>query len=70
MDRIYSVNPEHAKILHNFAKDNGIMTKADGYNARHKMKVKIKPPSSGSWPYLDTFVYNSGGKDKNVLVSA
>lgn len=70
MDRIYSVNPEHAKILHNFAKDNGIMTKADGYNTKHKMKVKIKPPSSGSWPYLDTFVYNSGGKDKNVLVSA
>lgn len=54
MDRIYSVKPEHAKMLHNFAKENGIMTKADGFNNRNKLKVHVKP-YSGSYPYLDTF---------------
>ena len=64
MDRIYSVKPEHAKILHNFAKENGIMTKSEGYNNKHKMKVKINP-YNGGWPYLDTF----RPVEKNTLIS-
>lgn len=54
MDRIYSVKPEHAKMLANFAKENGIKTKAEGFNNSHRLKVHVNP-YSGAYPYLDTF---------------
>lgn len=66
MDRIYSVKPEHAKMLHNFAKENGIMTKTEGYNNKHKLEVKIKP-YRGGWPYFDTFRNDQAGK--NILTT-
>jgi hypothetical protein len=70
MDRIYSVRPEHERMLRNFAKENGITCKGGtgvvyGYSGKVKMEVKVKP-WSGQWPYLDTFRYDH---NKKVMVA-
>lgn len=66
MDRIYYVQTKHETMLKNFAKENGIVTKAGtsvvyGYTGKTRMEVKVKP-WTGHWPYLDTFRYDHNKK--------
>jgi len=64
MDRIYSVKEQHARMLQNFAKENGITTRVGpthGGGGSRRMEVKVKP-WVGDWPYLDTFHYDHNKK--------
>jgi len=61
MDRIYSVNATHERMLINFAKENGIRTKLGGSMSGRRMEVRVKE-WKGQWPYLDTFHWDYNKK--------
>lgn len=65
MDRIYYVSPIHEVVLLNYAKQNNIKTKNEGYNNSKRLEVSIDITDK-DWlnrPYLDTFkFYNSINK--------
>lgn len=60
MDRIYSVKSMYGKILLNYAHKNNMKTRAEGWNVKNRMEIKIK--HNDYLPYLDSFRYDYNKK--------
>jgi hypothetical protein len=65
MDRIYSVKPEHEKMLLNFAEEHGMVQKNKFYGGnlygggRKLLTLKLDKPYRKALPYLDTMSLDS-----------
>lgn len=60
MDRIYSVKPEHERMLLNFAEEHGMIQKNKFFaSGRKQLTLKLDKPYRKQLPYLDTMRLDS-----------